>query len=404
LDSQKFRMGGYVLSSQAEHELLDKYYRAWTNHDVGLVREIFDLSATYDIEGKRGLRGQAEIVKYWERNAGRQRNLNILPPIKSAAEAGTISSIFCATFVDVEENQSQTVYGQVNLHCEGRKIVRLKESYNVFRTPLSSSRVSFPSFHELALRCYWRLKGMLLIAAELMITRGATVFLALMAILLGYSSFNVRRLPDVLLCGMTFNFSDCATLSLARHDELIDSANRAISLLASTFVVFVLFLGWIRYKLRNSIQIIPLLAANHDLMVMKSRFRSAEELTIFAGDFDFVSSDKEFRDTFKYLNDRGTLILISDKKEELVRKGFGSEPDAVNLFAALKRDGKIYFERGVPIRCSIVRRWSRSEILYRYKGGSADSLTDLHICVLRGRREAGPVIELVQKLVAKVVD
>ena len=92
------------MNTYTEHELLIKYYDAWSKHDINLVREIFDNSASYEMLGKRTLSGVDQIAQYWLRNAHRQRKLKIFPPVNTIEARGGLTSIFCATFVDIEEN------------------------------------------------------------------------------------------------------------------------------------------------------------------------------------------------------------------------------------------------------------------------------------------------------------
>jgi hypothetical protein len=176
-----------------------------------------------------------------------------------------------------------------------------------------------------------------------------------------------------------------------------------VSTLASLFVFLVLFFCWLRYQIRLPIKITNLQAPDHDLSVMKSRFKHARHLVVFAGDFDFVGRDQELRRTFQYLHAQNNLILVSDKSEADVRRGFGNQPDSIYLFKSLKLNQKLLFSNEQSIRCSIVRGWFGSEIIYRYEGGGADSLSNLHLCIMKGRREAKPLMELLEKLVKPVL-
>lgn len=380
--------------------MVARYFAAWSDHDINVVREIFDESSTYEITGKRTLKGLSEIIGYWVRNKQRQRNLKVFPsvPLK---DDGT-SVLFCATFADIEEREQQTVYGHISFEISNGKIRTFTERYHLIRVSARATRSLPDRFRSFLPPLLWRLKGYAAQAAELLLARAATVLVLLMAVVLGFSAFNVAGLPDWLLCNLSLAFSECNISSGTRRQELVNIASRNLSAFTSLFVFLVIGLYWLRYMIRTPISLIPLQAENHDLSVMKRRFRAAQQLTIFGGDFSFVGFDKELRDIFFRLNSARALMLISEKGESLVKAGFGTEPDAIALFEDLKRDGRIYFDRGVPIRCSILRLWHRAEIVYRYRGGGADSFNDLNLCILKGRKEAGPVLELVQKLVDKV--
>src|SRR3989442_15920829 len=130
-------MGECVLNSLTEDILLEKYFKAWSDHDVDLVREIFHESATYDMVGKKSLSSLNEIIDYWERNKRRQRNLIILPQVRLDVPPEAPSCVFCASFIDIEEHENQTVYGRIMLSYEKGKIIRVSETYHVARAPLT---------------------------------------------------------------------------------------------------------------------------------------------------------------------------------------------------------------------------------------------------------------------------
>jgi hypothetical protein len=399
-------MEGHALNSAAEQDLFDKYLRAWQNHDTNLVREIFDVSAEYKIEGKPSLYGVEAICAYWERNKKRQYNLKICPPLKQTNTSTMCSFVFCVNFVDLEEKEKQTVYGLIALRYANGKIFELSESYLLDRRPFSEKQGEINDFrgsHSLLpapiRRGYWHLKNFLKQTAEFLLTRVATIMIAVMAILLGFSAFKLTELPDWLLRFLSFAFSDVTPLSAATRETLTVHAYRNLSAFTSLLVFVSIVMNWLRYQIRQPIKITNLQAPDHDLLIMKNRFKLARDLIVYAGDFDFVGRDAELRRTFQYLHAHGGLTLVSDKAETEVRKGFGNRPDAISLLEGLKQNQKIHFSSNLSIRCSIVRGWLGSEIIYRYDGGGADSLNNLHLCIMRGRREAGPLMELLEKLV-----
>jgi hypothetical protein len=183
------------LISETNNDLLLKYLRAWETYDTNLVRQIFEASSVYNVEGKKPLQGLEEICLYWERNRRRQHNLKILPPLKLAITGDTSTFIFCASFVDLEEKEHQTVYGRITLRHPNGKIAELTETYLLDRLPFQqdslSSEASTPAPQMLArqiARVYWWLKDQSKIAAEFLLTRGTTFFISFMAIVLGYSA------------------------------------------------------------------------------------------------------------------------------------------------------------------------------------------------------------------------
>ncbi len=387
-----------------EQDPYEKYLRAWRDHDTGLVRELFDTSAVYDIAGKEPLRGIEAICRYWERNKKRQYNLKILPPLKLLDTLNTCSFVFCANFVDTEEREHQTVYGTITLEHQDGKILSLAESYLLERCRFveTKTKTFLPTIKPVAgffRRAYWQVKNLAKVIAEFLLARGATFFIFLMAVLLGFSAFTLSDLPDWLLKVWSLSFFDFTPLTNEGRSLLTTRAYHNLSGFASLFVFLVLFINWLRYQIRQPIEITNLQGPDHDLSVMKRRFKHARHLVVFAGDFDFVGRDQELRRRFQYLHAQNGLILVSDRTEADVRRGFGSQPDAIYLFEGLKHNQRILFSNDQSIRCSIVRGSLGSEIIYRYEGGGADSLSNLHLCIMKGRREAKPLMELLEKLV-----
>jgi hypothetical protein len=123
-----------ALSSDLATSLRDDYLRAWSTHDVSLIRDIFHEAATYNIVNRKCLYGLSEIVRYWERNKARQRALTVFPARVIHARRRLQIFIFGASFEDVEESTFQTVYGYMMLACRAGKIARLDEAYDLDRT------------------------------------------------------------------------------------------------------------------------------------------------------------------------------------------------------------------------------------------------------------------------------
>src|SRR5205823_567865 len=57
-------------------QVLRDYFAAWQNHDRNLLRSIFCEDATYNINGKRLLRGISAIEQYWKKNESEQEDVS----------------------------------------------------------------------------------------------------------------------------------------------------------------------------------------------------------------------------------------------------------------------------------------------------------------------------------------
>ena len=56
---------------------VENYFIAWKNYDIDLLKSIFTQSAKYIIRRKKVYNGIEEIIKYWERNKERQKNIEL---------------------------------------------------------------------------------------------------------------------------------------------------------------------------------------------------------------------------------------------------------------------------------------------------------------------------------------
>jgi ketosteroid isomerase-like protein len=375
--------------------LLERYFDAWRSHDVAGLAALFHEDASYEIEGKKTLSGLRQIEKYWSRNSARQRNIVVHPHV-TLDDDGTRCS-FCACFEDVEENQKQTVFGLMSIEEKDGRIVSLKERYFVDRRWLVPKAI--------ALAGQWvsdlvpSVKGLGSKAWEVLVARSTFFVSYVMAILLGFSATQISNLPDWVLCLLSFKASACSVGPGILQAEMQASATHTLSLLTAIFVLAVPTLFQLRSRWLNPVQTIGLHGEGQDLKAMKKHFRSAREIKIYAGDFDFVGGDSEFLQIFSNLDKQGRLDLVSDKSEERVAAGFGHSTEAAALLSSLKAKKRIRFNDADQLRCSIIRRWDHAEILYRYDHAGGEFEQYPHrMCVLRGRGDVSPVVGLVQRL------
>lgn len=111
-------------------ETVSKYFLAWQDHNLSLLRQIFDSNAQYTIVSKNLVfNGIEEICKYWQRNKERQQNLRVIWWILNVEES-SVRCKFIATFYDNQEQQQQEISGLITYRL-GREgiIISLSETY-----------------------------------------------------------------------------------------------------------------------------------------------------------------------------------------------------------------------------------------------------------------------------------
>jgi hypothetical protein len=285
------------------------------------------------------------------------------------------------------------------------KILRLCEDYHVHREPIAAqaSRTRLDWFADLPRWAGWKSVEWLTRAFEILVAKASRIVYYLLLVVLGGSAFGVGKLPDAALCTLALHFSACEVNEPAFRVAIEGDAARNLGHIALAAVVLLPFLYKLRHSFLAPVKTIRLVGEDQDLAEMKKRFRVAKELVVHAGDFDFVGRDPEFRFIFSGLSDAGALDLVSDKSEETVRTGFGTSPEAVSLLDSLVRRNRIRFDDPKRLRCSIVRRWDYREVLYRYEhGGGEEEQHRLRICVLRGRGDVSPVVDLLRHAIRSV--
>lgn len=381
-----------------EGSMLDQYFDAWRTLDQSRVGMLFHDDATYEREGKATLWGVDQIEEYWRRNRTRQTDLKVFQhvPMDGTRDACT----FCARFVDAEEKQTQTVFGWMTLEVADGKIRRLREGYAVHREPLAEQKPR--TWSDLAVgflrQARWKAVEWGTRLVEWIAAKGSRIVYYLLLLVLGGSAFGVDKLPDAALCALTLNSVACKIDDPALRTTLESDAVPVLIGLAFAAVFLLPTLHKVRHRFLAPVKTIRLVGDGQDLEEMKKRFRGAKQLVVHAGDFDFVGRDPEFRLIFAGLNEAGALELVSDKPMETVRDGFGRTPEAVVLLESLIQRERIRFRDSRRLRCSIVHRWDYPEVLYRYEhGGGEEERHRLRICVLRGRGDVGPVVDLLKR-------
>jgi ketosteroid isomerase-like protein len=376
-------------------ETITRYFEAWQKHDVKMLATIFDNNCEYEIDGKSGYSGISEITKYWQRNKKRQIELEVLDPHIYVDEGNSAKVAFCAVLTDIEQNQLQTVFGAIEFEFENAKIVKLSERYQVCRVK-AQWRI-FTQIH--------RLKGFLtanwqrLAHAHLPKWLSGAAFVV--SILTAFFYFGINRLPDLTICVLSGSISpDCDVVIAADRASLQSVAYKNLGMLAAALLFIAPFVASYVARVKyGRVKTTELVREGQDLEIMRNRFLGAKALTIFAGDFSFAHEHADFFSIFRKLAAQGKLCLISEDTRASVVTGLGGSAAAESLVKSLETQDNIVFSSPIPIKCSIIRRWDGSEVLYRFDHGGSDGAPfPTQMCEVKRRGDITPVVDLIEVL------
>lgn len=110
-------------------ERVGKYFTAWENYDMDLLKAIFLPTAKYIVRRKKTLCGIDEILKYWERNKKRQKKIQLHWKIIASGFKSEVVQ-FGAYFWDAEDKKYTKINGQIIFKYDGNsRISSLTEAY-----------------------------------------------------------------------------------------------------------------------------------------------------------------------------------------------------------------------------------------------------------------------------------
>lgn len=201
--------------------------------------------------------------------------------------------------------------------------------------------------------------GLLLIVTTLSVLSFSITYIALQANRTPPTI--TREITDLLLQIFDPN------ISVSSPDVYISS----LSLLINTlfFVITLLFaitpfLTIIQYrrdvKRRSSIKSFRVFVDERDdLEIMLEYYRGAQEVTVYAGDFSWVSRNLALQQEIIRLAQAGKIRLISYKEQAVVKNGIGND----QLFGILS--SHFMYQSGKEAKCSYIKRQGNSFFLYK---------------------------------------
>lgn len=130
-----------------------------------------------------------------------------------------------------------------------------------------------------------------------------------------------------------------------------------------------------------------------DIQIMNDEFKGANEVTIFAGDFDWLTKEV-IKGTVTDLAKNRKLKLFSDKTEESIRKMLGTDYSTFESCI-------IYYQKrsdSSKIRCSLVEKGNNYKFLYSQSVPEDDSDQN-YVFVLRRNTEGQYLVDMLHALI-----
>lgn len=115
-------------SNSTNSDLLHQYFDAWKTHDTNAIRNIFSVTATYDIVGRKVLHGVDEIAAYWDRNKLNQRNVEC-GVHRIIVTKGGLTAVWWAKFERVDYGELRQLEGMMSITIDNGQITSLVEAY-----------------------------------------------------------------------------------------------------------------------------------------------------------------------------------------------------------------------------------------------------------------------------------
>jgi hypothetical protein len=111
-----------------KNDIVDRYKRAWEEHDVGVLRSLFHDEVYYQERCDSVFNGIDELVAYWVENSRKQESV-LFSPIKVMEDSSDIVIWWTASFYELKKQVNTTLEGIMWLSMESGKIKRLVEYF-----------------------------------------------------------------------------------------------------------------------------------------------------------------------------------------------------------------------------------------------------------------------------------
>lgn len=110
------------------NDIVNRYKRAWEEHNLGVLRSLFHDDVYYQEHCDSVFNGIDELVAYWVENSRKQKNV-LFTPIKVVKDSSDIVILWTASFYEMKKQANITLEGIMWMSIEGGKIKRLVEYF-----------------------------------------------------------------------------------------------------------------------------------------------------------------------------------------------------------------------------------------------------------------------------------
>ena len=206
---------------------------------------------------------------------------------------------------------------------------------------------------------------------------------------------HMKALPDRLL-----NMAHIDPVSLTKEQYLafLNSGTGVVAVLVTLWFSIVTVVRSRLYKiaLKESALVTkyPVYTdGEDDIKVMLDFYRQAEEVVVFAGDFDWIDKNSSLKHEVIRMANSNKITLVSYKNEEDVRRGF----DDIDLFNKLR--DLFHFDSDIRSKCSLIRKRNAiSSFLYK---AETDRKGRKYVCAVYGDGDSRPLLDSIASLSSK---
>ena len=184
-------------------------------------------------------------------------------------------------------------------------------------------------------------------------------------------------------------------LSPNQYNELLMFSSSIVAVLVSIWFGFFPTIQYIRkkidFKKKAIVQIKKVYKDGFDdLRIMLKYYKMADNVSVYAGDFDWLAKDENLKKEIQRLANQNKIRLYSYKNAEAVSKNI----DDIELFNLLKDEFK--FDCGIEIKCSLIETKGVNVFLYKSELKSIGG--ENSVCIVQGINEGIYLLRIIKEL------
>lgn len=188
---------------------------------------------------------------------------------------------------------------------------------------------------------------------------------------------------------------DPTFLSEIQYVALLSSAVNAMAVIVTLSLAVISGLDYRKYKSDLKRQSIvkkkPVyIDCVDDLDIMLEYYKQAQKVTVFAGDFSWLTRNNDLKNEIVRLANDNKISLISYKSRQTVKNHI----DDVTIFDLL--EPRFRFDSNKIIRCSLVEKGGSKVFLYKSDQRIIEG--EINVCIVYGKDEGQYLLEIIEQL------